>query len=45
MKVAEAVDHMTALYLRRIIDGFTKDFPKPEEERARARSSFRTRTS
>jgi hypothetical protein len=35
MKVTEAVDHMTALYLRRIIDSFTKDFPKPEEERAR----------
>jgi hypothetical protein len=35
MKVAEAVEHMTALYLRRIVDSFTKDFPKPEEERAR----------
>lgn len=35
MKVAEAVEQMTALYLRRIVDSFTKDFPKPEEERAR----------
>lgn len=35
MKVAEAVKHMTVAYLRRIVDSFTKDFPKPEEERAR----------
>lgn len=35
MKVAEAVEHMTVAYLRKIIDSFTKDFPKPEEERAR----------
>lgn len=35
MKVAEAVEHMTVAYLRRIIDSFTRDFPKPDEERAR----------
>lgn len=35
MKVADAVDHMTALYLWRIIDSFTKDFPKPEASRTR----------
>jgi hypothetical protein len=35
MKVQEAVEHMTVAYLRRIIDSFTKDFPRPEEERAR----------
>ena len=35
MKVAEAVKHMTVAYLRRIVDSFTKDFPQPEEERAR----------
>lgn len=35
MKVAEAVKHMTVAYLRRIVDSFTKDFPQPDEERAR----------
>lgn len=35
MKVTEAVEHMTVAYLRRIIDSFTKDFPKPDTERAR----------
>lgn len=35
MKVAEAVDYMTVAYLRRIIDSFTKDFPKPGKNRAR----------
>ena len=35
MKVVEAVEHMTKFYLRRIVDSFTKDFPKPSEERAR----------
>jgi hypothetical protein len=35
MKVSEAVEHMTKSYLHRIIDSFTKDLPKPEEERAR----------
>lgn len=35
MKVADAVEHMTKAYLHRIIDSFTKDFPKPDEGRAR----------
>lgn len=35
MKVSEAVQYMTKLYLQRVIDSFTKDFPKPTEERAR----------
>lgn len=35
MKLTEAVKHMTVAYLRRIVDSFTKDFPQPEEERAR----------
>ena len=35
MKVAEAVKHMAVAYLRQIVDSFTKDFPQPEEERAR----------
>ncbi len=35
MKVSEAVEYMTVAYLRRVIDSFTKDFPKPGEERAR----------
>lgn len=36
MKVSDAVQHMTKSYLHRIIDSFTRDFPKPEEERARS---------
>lgn len=36
MKVTEAVQHMTKSYLHRIIDSFTRDFPKPDEERARS---------
>ena len=36
MKVADAVQHMTKSYLHRIIDSFTRDFPKPDEERARS---------
>lgn len=35
MKVSEAVQHMTKAYLQRIIDSFTRDFPKTDEERAR----------
>lgn len=35
MKVAEAVEHMSVAYLRRIIDSFTRDFPRPGEARAR----------
>lgn len=35
MKVAEAVEHMTQFYLHRVIDSFTKDFPKPEVQKAR----------
>lgn len=35
MKVADAVDCMTKAYLHRIIDSFTKDLPKPDEDRAR----------
>lgn len=35
MKVAEAVQHMTKQYLHRIIDSFTKDITKPDEERSR----------
>jgi len=35
VKVSEAVPHMTKAYLQRVIDSFTRDFPKLEEERAR----------
>jgi hypothetical protein len=35
MKVTEAVQHMTKAYLHRIIDSFTKDIAKPDEEKAR----------
>jgi hypothetical protein len=35
MKVAEAVKHMTKAYLHRIIDSFTKDITKPDEDRSR----------
>ncbi len=35
MKVAETVRHMTKQYLHRIIDSFTKDITKPDEERSR----------
>lgn len=35
MKVSEAVQYMTKMYLQRVIDSFTKDFPKPTQERAR----------
>lgn len=35
MRVDDAVNHMTKWYLDRVIDSFTKDFPKLDEERAR----------
>jgi hypothetical protein len=35
MRVEEAVECMTALYLRRIIDSFARDFRKPNEQQAR----------
>lgn len=35
MKVSEAVQHMTKQYLHRIIDSFTKDITKPDEDRSR----------
>ncbi len=35
MKVAEVVQHMTKQYLHRIIDSFTKDITKPDEDRSR----------
>ncbi|MFC1531202.1 hypothetical protein ACFL5T_03055 [Gemmatimonadota bacterium] len=35
MKVAEAVPYMTKSHLHRVIDNFTKDFPKTDEDRSR----------
>lgn len=35
MRVSEAVQFMTKAYLHRIIDSFTKDLTKPDEERSR----------
>lgn len=35
MKVSETVQEMTKAYLHRIIDSFTRDFPKPDEEKSR----------
>jgi len=35
MKVSEAVTYMTKSYLHRTIDSFTRDLPKPDEEKAR----------
>jgi hypothetical protein len=35
MKVPDAVQEMSKQYLHRVIDSFTKDFPKPDEDRAR----------
>jgi len=35
VKVSEAVEHMTKQYLQRIVDSFTRDFPRLDEERAR----------
>lgn len=43
MNVPELIDQMTALYLRRIIDSSTKDFPKPKESGARDRPVERGR--
>ena len=33
MKVADAIKQMSKLPLQRIVDSFTKDFPKPDEDR------------
>ena len=35
MRVNDVVHHMTKQYLDRVIDSFTKDFPKLDEDRAR----------
>ncbi|MYB44188.1 MAG: hypothetical protein F4X74_04545 [Acidimicrobiia bacterium] len=35
MKVADAINQMSTLPLQRIVDSFTKDFPKPDEDQAR----------
>ena len=35
MKVADAIKQMSKLPLQRIVDSFTKDFPKPDESQAR----------
>ena len=35
MKVADAIQQMSKLPLQRIVDSFTKDFPKPDENQAR----------
>lgn len=35
MKVSEAVEQMSKLYLHRVIESFTRDFPKLDEQRAR----------
>jgi hypothetical protein len=35
MKLAEAVQYMTKAYLHRVIDSFTKDISKPDEDRSR----------
>ena len=35
MKVADAIKQMSTLPLQRIVDSFTKDFPKPDEDQAR----------
>ena len=35
MKVADAIKLMSKLPLQRIVDSFTKDFPKPDEDQAR----------
>ena len=34
MKVADAIKQMSKLPLQRIVDSFTKDFPKPDEDQA-----------
>lgn len=35
MKISETIELMTKAYLHRVIDSFTKDFPKPDEVHAR----------
>lgn len=35
MKVADAIKQMSKLPLQRIVDSFTKDFPRPDEDQAR----------
>lgn len=35
MKITDAVQKMTKSYLNRIVDSFTRDFPRVDEERAR----------
>jgi len=35
VKIAEALPHMTKAYLQRVIDSFTRDFPRLDEDRAR----------
>lgn len=35
MKISEAVEHMTKFYLHRVIESFTRDFPKHEDEESR----------
>lgn len=35
MRIADAVQQMTKSYLYRVVDSFTRDFPKTDEERAR----------
>jgi hypothetical protein len=35
MKVEEAVQHMTKSYLHRVIDSFTRDLPKGDEDKSR----------
>ena len=35
MKVADAIKQMSKLPLQRIVDSFTRDFPKPDENQAR----------
>ena len=35
MKVADAIKQMSKLPLQRIVDSFTKDFSKPDEDQAR----------
>ena len=35
MRVAEAIELMTKAMLQRVVDSFTKDFPRADEERTR----------
>ena len=45
MKVADAIKQMSKLPLQRIVDSFTKDFPKPDESQAGTSSSETSRNS